>query len=174
VTVAAPPVTRADVLSLSETAQLLGIPRSTVADLARRGELPGVKLGKRQVFHPRRGSTDRRPPRAPRRPARGGGVSETVASRTLDLVARIAARVRAQVLASPPRLSLWIEEAAAAVGVSPDCVRDKIGPGVRIVREGRSRLVSVVELQRWLERYAGRKPAQSACAESTDEILAAT
>jgi hypothetical protein len=35
VTVAAPPVTRADVLSLSETAQLLGIPRSTVADLAR-------------------------------------------------------------------------------------------------------------------------------------------
>lgn len=44
------PFTAADVLSLNETAQLLGIPRTTVADLARRGELPAVKLGKRWVF----------------------------------------------------------------------------------------------------------------------------
>jgi excisionase family DNA binding protein len=43
-------LTGADVLSLSEAARLLGIPRSTVADLARRGDLPAVKLGKRWVF----------------------------------------------------------------------------------------------------------------------------
>ena len=49
-TVASTPLTGVDVLSLSETAQLLGIPRSTVADLARRGDLPAVKLGKRWVF----------------------------------------------------------------------------------------------------------------------------
>jgi excisionase family DNA binding protein len=48
--VASPPLTGADVLSLSETAHLLGMPRSTVADLARRGDLPAVKLGKRWVF----------------------------------------------------------------------------------------------------------------------------
>jgi excisionase family DNA binding protein len=47
---ASPALTGADVLSLSETAELLGIPRSTVADLARRGELPATKLGKRWVF----------------------------------------------------------------------------------------------------------------------------
>jgi excisionase family DNA binding protein len=49
-TVASTPLTGVDVLSLSETAQLLGIPCSTVADLARRGDLPAVKLRKRWVF----------------------------------------------------------------------------------------------------------------------------
>lgn len=44
------PLTREDVLSLSEAAELLGLPRSTLADLARRGELPARKLGRRWIF----------------------------------------------------------------------------------------------------------------------------
>jgi len=50
VTYSVTPLTGEDVMSLSETADLLKMPRSTVADLARRGDLPAVKLGKRWVF----------------------------------------------------------------------------------------------------------------------------
>jgi excisionase family DNA binding protein len=77
-----------------------------------------------------------------------------VPSSILDLVASIAARVAAQVSVSPPRLSLRIEEASAALGVSPDYFRENIAPELRIVRDGRLRLVPVAELQRWLERHA--------------------
>ncbi len=45
-----PPLTRADVLSTSEVAELLGIPRSTVHHLARRGELPARRVGRRWLF----------------------------------------------------------------------------------------------------------------------------
>ncbi len=44
------PLTRADVLSTSEVAELLGIPRSTVHHLARRGELPARRMGRRWLF----------------------------------------------------------------------------------------------------------------------------
>ena len=43
-------LTRTDVLSTSEVAELLGIPRSTVHDLARRGELPAWRVGRRWLF----------------------------------------------------------------------------------------------------------------------------
>jgi excisionase family DNA binding protein len=44
------PLARTDVLSTSEVAELLGIPRSTVHELARRGELPARRVGRRWVF----------------------------------------------------------------------------------------------------------------------------
>jgi excisionase family DNA binding protein len=44
------PLTRADVLSTSEVVDLLGIPRSTVHELARRGDLPARRLGRRWLF----------------------------------------------------------------------------------------------------------------------------
>lgn len=44
------PLTRTDVLSTTEVAELLGIPRSTVHRLARRGELPARRVGRRWLF----------------------------------------------------------------------------------------------------------------------------
>ena len=62
-------LTREDVLSLSDAAALLGMPRSTLSDLLRRGELPGVRLGRRWVL--RRSLLDEatRPPQPVRRAA---------------------------------------------------------------------------------------------------------
>jgi excisionase family DNA binding protein len=47
---AARPLTRTDVLSTREVAELLGIPRSTVLELARRGDLPARRVGRRWLF----------------------------------------------------------------------------------------------------------------------------
>jgi excisionase family DNA binding protein len=44
------PLTRSDVLSTTEVAELLGMPRSTVHELARRGELPARRVGRRWIF----------------------------------------------------------------------------------------------------------------------------
>lgn len=44
------PLTRADVMTASEVATLLGLPRSTVYELARRGELPSARLGRTVRF----------------------------------------------------------------------------------------------------------------------------
>ena len=44
------PLTRADVMSAPEVAALLGLPTSTVYELARRGVLPGCKLGRTWRF----------------------------------------------------------------------------------------------------------------------------
>jgi excisionase family DNA binding protein len=49
-TPAARPLTRTDVLSTGEVADLLGIPRSTVYELARRGDLPARRVGRRWLF----------------------------------------------------------------------------------------------------------------------------
>jgi excisionase family DNA binding protein len=43
-------LTRADVLSAAEVAELLGLPLSTVHALARAERLPSVKLGRRRLF----------------------------------------------------------------------------------------------------------------------------
>jgi excisionase family DNA binding protein len=43
-------LTRVDVLDGAEVAQLLHLPVSTVLDFARRGVLPGRKLGRRWIF----------------------------------------------------------------------------------------------------------------------------
>jgi excisionase family DNA binding protein len=43
-------LTRTDVLATTEVAELLGIPRSTVHHLARRGELPARRVGRRWLF----------------------------------------------------------------------------------------------------------------------------
>jgi excisionase family DNA binding protein len=43
-------LTRTDVLSAAEVAELPGIPRSTVHELARRGDLPARRVGRRWIF----------------------------------------------------------------------------------------------------------------------------
>jgi excisionase family DNA binding protein len=43
-------LTRDNVATLQEAADLLRIPRSTASELARRGELPAVKMGRRWLF----------------------------------------------------------------------------------------------------------------------------
>jgi excisionase family DNA binding protein len=43
-------LTRSEILTTSEVAELLRLPRSTVRDMARRGTLPGRKLGRRTIF----------------------------------------------------------------------------------------------------------------------------
>jgi excisionase family DNA binding protein len=47
---ARPRLTREDVLGGHEVADLLGLPVSTVLEYARRGLLPGHKLGRRWIF----------------------------------------------------------------------------------------------------------------------------
>ncbi len=43
-------ITRADVMSASEVAILIGIPKTTVEDWARRAVLPSRKRGRRRLF----------------------------------------------------------------------------------------------------------------------------
>lgn len=43
-------LTREDVMNVAEVAALLGMPKSTVYDLARRGELPCARLGRTLRF----------------------------------------------------------------------------------------------------------------------------
>jgi excisionase family DNA binding protein len=45
-----PPLTRENVLSTSEVADLLGTPKSTLYQLARRGDLPAGRVGRRWLF----------------------------------------------------------------------------------------------------------------------------
>jgi hypothetical protein len=53
-----------------------------------------------------------------------------------------------------PRLALTMTEAPAALGVSGDYFHEHVAPELRIVRRGRKRLVTVRELERWLEANA--------------------
>ena len=43
-------ITRADVMCAADVAVLLGVPKSTVEDWARRGILPSRKRGRRRLF----------------------------------------------------------------------------------------------------------------------------
>jgi hypothetical protein len=54
----------------------------------------------------------------------------------------------------PVRLALTPVEAAAAISVSRDFFDEHVLPELRVVRRGRKVLVSVRELDRWLERSA--------------------
>ena len=47
-------------------------------------------------------------------------------------------------------------EAAELLGVSDDHFRAHIAPELRWVRRGRTKLVAVAELERWLEASAAR------------------
>ena len=51
-----------------------------------------------------------------------------------------------------PALALNVEQACAALGVSWDTWRT-IEPEIRVVRLGRRKLISVSELQRWLDEH---------------------
>lgn len=55
-----------------------------------------------------------------------------------------------------PRISLTREEAAAAVGMSLDSFERYVQPHVRMIREGKLRLVPVRELERWADESASR------------------
>jgi excisionase family DNA binding protein len=55
-----------------------------------------------------------------------------------------------------PRLALSPDEAAALLGVSRDYFDEHVIAELRIVRRGRRILVSVAELERWLERASTR------------------
>jgi excisionase family DNA binding protein len=56
----------------------------------------------------------------------------------------------------PPRLALSQQEAAEALGVSPDFFQQHLRHEIRCVRRGRRRLYPITELQRWLEEQATR------------------
>jgi excisionase family DNA binding protein len=56
----------------------------------------------------------------------------------------------------PLRLALSQQEAAEALGVSPDFFQQHLGHEIRCVRRGRRRLYPVSELQRWLDEQATR------------------
>ena len=56
--------------------------------------------------------------------------------------------------ASPPRLALTRQEAAAALSVSVDFLDLHVLPDIKIVRCGRRKLVPVSELERWLAANA--------------------
>jgi excisionase family DNA binding protein len=55
-----------------------------------------------------------------------------------------------------PRLALSPDEAAALLGVSRDYFDEHVIAELRIVRRGRRIIVSLAELERWLERASTR------------------
>lgn len=57
---------------------------------------------------------------------------------------------------APPRLALTAMEAPAALGVSHDYFLEYVAHELRWIRRGRKKLVSVAELQRWLDANAAR------------------
>jgi excisionase family DNA binding protein len=53
-----------------------------------------------------------------------------------------------------PRMAVSVDEAAAALGVSRDFFDEHIAHELRLIRRGRRKLVSVLELERWLREAA--------------------
>lgn len=62
----------------------------------------------------------------------------------------------ADLTAGGVRLALTRTEAARSIGVSLDSFERYVQPDLRLVRRGRLRLVSLRELEAWLERNAER------------------
>jgi hypothetical protein len=58
--------------------------------------------------------------------------------------------------ATVERLALTAMEAPAALGVSHDFFKEHVASELRWVRRGRKKLVSVRELERWLDENAAR------------------
>src|SRR3954454_8671106 len=73
-----------------------------------------------------------------------------------NLARRAALDEAARLLAAPPapRMALKLTEAAAALDVSKNFFDEHIRPELRVVRRGRKVLVSVRELERWLDENA--------------------
>ena len=61
----------------------------------------------------------------------------------------------------PPKLALNQQDAAEALGVSPDFFRQHLRHEIRCVRRGRRRLYPISELQRWLDGDASRAVSNS-------------
>jgi hypothetical protein len=59
-------------------------------------------------------------------------------------------------IATPARLALRPEEAAAALGMGRTAFDEYVAPELRWVRKGRVKLVAVRELEAFLERNAAR------------------
>ena len=56
--------------------------------------------------------------------------------------------------ASIPRLALRVEQAAESLGVSTDYLREHILPNIKVVRNGRVKLIPVQQLEAWLDSAA--------------------
>lgn len=56
----------------------------------------------------------------------------------------------------PPRLALTPAEAAQSIGCGEDFFTEHIRPELRLVHRGRKVLVSISELQRWLEANSAK------------------
>jgi excisionase family DNA binding protein len=52
-----------------------------------------------------------------------------------------------------PRVTLTIDEAALALGMSRDHLERHVLPDLRVIRVGRRLLVRVAELERWAQRH---------------------
>lgn len=68
--------------------------------------------------------------------------------------------VRAGSDAAVPPLALSPDEAARALSVSRDFFDEHVKPELRVVRRGRKVLVSVRELERWLDASSARTLGQ--------------
>jgi hypothetical protein len=66
--------------------------------------------------------------------------------------ARSARAAAPNVVVPIPRVTVGIEEAAAALGLSRDSFRRHVLPNLRVVRVGARSLVRVAELERWAQR----------------------
>ena len=66
---------------------------------------------------------------------------------------------RASAHAAVPRITLSVDEAAAALGVSRDHLERHILRDLRVVYSGRRRLIPLRELERWAERQAVAVPS---------------
>jgi excisionase family DNA binding protein len=57
---------------------------------------------------------------------------------------------------SVPRLAYTKSEAASALGISVDSFERYVQPHLRIVRQGKLRIIPTRELERWLEEHASQ------------------
>jgi hypothetical protein len=53
-----------------------------------------------------------------------------------------------------PRIALTKAEAAASLGISVTKFDEMVAPDVRMIRDRRTRLIPVVELERWVIEHA--------------------
>jgi hypothetical protein len=83
-------------------------------------------------------------------------MSDTAVSRREDAAAEAPSLARARARRTVPRLSLTPAQCAEALGISRDSFDRYVLPELRVVRRGRLVLVSVREVERWLDVSAAR------------------